>query len=251
MEYSFILCTHKRPDQARRVLDILKKELSYDVELVVVTHGPESRPLGNDFLYLENNEGRGSGSSLFYASRRISGKWMAWFADDHQYNDPDWFKKAIKHRIDHPDIKIIQFNDGYDRNNNTCAAIGMMETQWYLDTYTTPIYDHYGWDNELTEYGKKLGIYSFADEVNIYDPKDWKHMRTGVQGEMQKRDEKRLFERRERLGFGPVKPQNTFKVPTDPETIRRLATVQQKQKDKRARLEAIKGMLRERRKNNP
>lgn len=176
MVTSLILTTHRRPDDAARVLKELARTCWRrweSIELIVVGHEEEDKPTGIDqgfqwgFEWFVNKDGKGCARSVHYGVVRAVGDWFVWLCDDHQYPDADWFEKFLIYRAENPGVKVIAFDSGYGIKD--CAPIGAAERKWYLEHYPEPVYEHYGWDNEIQGLAVKEGVFGGAYHILIQD----------------------------------------------------------------------------------
>lgn len=195
MNYTLLLTTHKHPEDAGRVMKEMEATTQgMNREILVIGHEESDRPVGEDlptFRFMTQPE-KGCAKSIWYGAHHCWGDWFVWLCDDHEYPVRDWLERADRIRtiaVAKP-IKVIKFNAG--TGHKECASIGMAETKWYKDHYPEPVFEHYGWDNEIQEWAIKEGVFYYAKDILIKD--------TVVSGrinwEVKKRDWDRWQQRR-------------------------------------------------------
>lgn len=173
MDYSLVLTTHKRPAEAARVLRELAATAlgkGPSVELLVIGHSDEDRPVGPDLppFRFETQPVPGCCSSIWHGTRICLGRWFAWLCDDHVYPQRDWFERAHALRLSMPAVKVVQFNA--KTRHTGCAQVGMAECAWYVERYPEPVFQHYGWDQEILSWAVEEGVFHSAKDVVIEDP---------------------------------------------------------------------------------
>ena len=172
MVTSLILTTHRRPDGAVRVIKELVRTCWKrwdEIELIVVGHEEGDIPsmMAPEFRRMVNEDGKGCARSVHYGAVRAKGDWFVWLADDHEYPDAEWFEKFLAYRAENPGMKVIAFSSGM--GGMDYASIGAAERKWYLEHYPEPVYEHYGWDNEIQGLAVKEGVFGGAYHILIQD----------------------------------------------------------------------------------
>lgn len=193
IEYSLILTTHKRPVEAGSVLkeiDVTTK--GFNKEILVIGHMESDKPTGEnlpEYTFMVQPK-RGRANSLWYGAKECSGRWFVWLCDDHKFSDREWFSKANKLRKENPGIKVIQFNA--KTSHKECTQIGMCYRGWYLRHYPEPVYDHYGWDNEIHDWAIAERVFYNAENIVVEDIINGTH----INGEFKGSDYNRWVTRR-------------------------------------------------------
>lgn len=175
MKFTFILTTHNRPKEAARVMCELYRTCKphwSNIELLVVCHNlfdcPED-PRLPPFRFVWNWELKGCATSIFKGVQEAQGEWFLWLCDDHTYPDSEWFEKLLEFMQKNPDKKVIGFNPG--TGHFECCPIGAAEVKWFKDHYPIPVYEHYGWDNEIQDWAKAENVFGEAYHILIQDKK--------------------------------------------------------------------------------
>ena len=168
VEYSLILTTYRHPEEAARVLRELEETTAgMSREIIVIGHEESDRPLGrlpkHDF-YVQPN--RGCANSVWYGAQRAAGKWFVWLCDDHLYPNRTWLAGLHAERLKVPKAKVIKINA---QGNPNCVQIGAGELKWYKDHYPMPVYDHYGWDDEVQNWSVAENVFHYAEHIVIKD----------------------------------------------------------------------------------
>ena len=200
IEYSLILTTYKHPNEAGIVLreiNATTQGLDFQIEIIVIGHTEEDRPVGEGlpvFSFIVQPK-KGCANSVWYGANICFGKWFVWLCDDHKYPQRDWLYQAHLTRLQNPGVKVIRFNS--KSPNKNCAQIGMGEKDWYLKHYPEPVYEHYGWDDEIAAFARKENVYYDAKNVIIEDCMD-EHR---INWEIKKRDGERNSTRLKQFGL--------------------------------------------------
>jgi predicted O-methyltransferase YrrM len=168
VEYSLILTTHKNPGEATRVLRELEETTAgMSREIIVIGHEESDKPQGqlpmHDF-YVQPN--KGCANSVWYGAHKVAGRWFVWLCDDHLYPDRIWLARLHAERLKAPGAKVIKINA---QGNPNCVQIGAAELKWYKDHYPMPVYDHYGWDDEVQNWSVAEGMFHYAEHIVIKD----------------------------------------------------------------------------------
>ena len=173
VEYSLVLTTYKHPVEAGMVLkEIDATTQGFSKEILVIGHEESDRPIGDnlpEYKFIAQPK-KGCANSIWYGASICNGRWFVWLCDDHKYPQRDWLKRADDKRKNNSKLRVIRFY-AHEANRN-CAQIGTAEKKWYLEHYPEPVYEHYGWDDEIAHWAREEGVYLNAEDIVIQDVYD-------------------------------------------------------------------------------
>ena len=188
-----ILTTYRHPKEAGIVLrEIEATTQGFDKEILVIGHLKTDRPIGNnlpEYQFIVQPK-KGCANSIWYGASICKGEWFVWLCDDHKYPQRDWLKRADEKKVNDSKLKVIRFY-AHEYNRN-CAQIGMAEKKWYLEHYPEPVYEHYGWDDEVAYWAREENVYLNAEDVIIQDKCDDSRINWDRKNRDIKRNELRL-----------------------------------------------------------
>jgi hypothetical protein len=170
-DYTLLLTTHKHPEEAGKVMhEMWNTTEGMSRDILVIGHEQSDHPAGGRKLppfRFDVQPKKGCANSIWHGAHHCVGKWFVWLCDDHEYPVRDWLKQADALRKQVPTAKVIKFNAG--TGHRECASIGMAETKWYREHYPEPVYEHYGWDNEIQEWAIRENVFLYAKRILIKD----------------------------------------------------------------------------------
>lgn len=170
LDWSFVIPTR---GNAARALEF-SKNIPRDREFIFITPDLESAPVGRVAYFIRPLEGPAKATD--YGMRQARGKWVAWLADDLEFESADWFSRLQNHRRKNPRAKVIGFNDklatGEPRSRGRWAAYGAADREWFVSHYPSNPFGRYGWDNDVRDWAASENVWSFAEEIGIRHPVD-------------------------------------------------------------------------------